>query len=186
MSSEVQSESATPLPIGCWIAIALLVSLPVFFCIGFMLPFGGIHAPLEFVIYVAFGWATFLFGVVPQIQLNLAGIGTGIASLLIFTFGLHRLLKWFYAAVDFNDPAHDAGAPARQWPVRWTGSIVALICVMFVAGICMVGFTHQLIWLATSPERLTVDRARLHEEVLKLQADQKKEKAEKKPQDPEQ
>jgi prepilin-type processing-associated H-X9-DG protein len=50
------------------------------------------------------------------------------------------------------EDARDRGN--RRWKWRWTGTLVAVTIVMFVAGISIVGVTHQLGWLLTSKERL--------------------------------
>src|SRR5262249_33914379 len=41
------------------------------------------------------------------------------------------------------------------WRLRWTLALVAVVVLMFVAGIAAVGLTHQTIWLMTAPVRLT-------------------------------
>lgn len=128
-------------------------------CAGFTLP-------LELVFYVFCGWILFLWRVLPNVTVNWTDAGVAVVALSLFVFGTHWFLRWLYAALprvaDVAKPADSTGSPttglsdepmiARSWSARWTASVVALVLMMFVAGIAMVGITHQLTWLAKSRE----------------------------------
>jgi hypothetical protein len=109
---------------------------------------------------LTFGWVSFLARVAPEIRPDGSAIGMGIISLAFFTLGLHWFLAWFHAAVSQkslipnDDPVSQPTTGGRAWSVRWTLSIVAIIVMMFVAGISMVGITHQVTWMATAKQPL--------------------------------
>jgi hypothetical protein len=88
------------------------------------------------------GWAFYLYRVVPQVRVSWPGVLTGGACLVLLAFGLHRFLRWL----------HGQRPAARPWPARWTGTVLALVVLMFAAGIAGVGIAHQTAWLVTSPE----------------------------------
>ena len=146
---------------GC-LLVSVIVALLALAYVGLMLLMTGIIAPIEFVIYVTVGWAIFLERAWSQMQFNPGGCYTAVTALLLFAFGLHQFLKWLYLAIHVKtyEPSPDSTPSARQvdWKLRWTGYIVVLTCIMFVAGISMIGFTHQIVWLVTSKEKLAVTR----------------------------
>src|SRR5581483_9197653 len=73
--------------------------------------------------------------------------------------GLHFLWRWLSA--NLGSKRTDT-VPRRPWRVRWTFQIVTIIIFAFIAGISMVGITHQSAWLATSKEPLVSDAAGWH------------------------
>jgi prepilin-type processing-associated H-X9-DG protein len=124
------------------IALIALVTLCLLACVG-------LQFPLIFVADMAVGWALFLIRVVPQTQVGWAGVATALACLVAFAVGLHGFLAWLFAQTG----TAEQGAP-RRWSPRWTGSIVALVVLMFVAGLATAGAAHQVGWLVTSKEPL--------------------------------
>jgi Protein of unknown function (DUF1559) len=111
----------------------------------------GAKWPLESLFYLAAGWALYLYRVVPEMSVSWSGIATAIVCLVLLAVGLHRFLRWLYTA-----RPSVAGTPAREWPRRWTATILGVVVLMFVAGIAAVGVTHQTAWLMTSPEPIIV------------------------------
>ncbi|WP_157506827.1 DUF1559 domain-containing protein [Gemmata obscuriglobus] len=100
---------------------------------------------------LAFGWVTYLRRVIPNVNPDPWAVGTAVASLAGVTVGSHYFLRWL------------AGG---AWP--WTRSLkcVTLVLLMFVAGIAMVGVTHQAAWLARSPEPLVSDGRKMHARII--------------------
>lgn len=88
---------------------------------------------------LAFGWVSYLWRVVPQAKPDPWTVGTAVACLVGVTVGSHFFLRWL------------AGA---EWPWKRTFRCVGLVVLVFVAGIAMVGMTHQTAWLIRSPEPL--------------------------------
>src|SRR5207302_3893193 len=108
-------------------------------CMGFLLPF-------DFLFQLTCGWMLYLWRAAPHWTVQSEGLLTGVACLAIFTVGLHRFMTWFYSR---RPPPEQPESAAWRW--RWTLSSVAIIVLMFVAGIAMVGVTHQSAWLVRSP-----------------------------------
>ncbi|MCA9071447.1 MAG: DUF1559 domain-containing protein, partial [Planctomycetaceae bacterium] len=69
----------------------------------------------------------------------------------LLSWGLHRFCRSLYAGLR-SPESDDSVNPA--WPKRWTACILGLVLMMFIAGIALVGMTHQIAWLATSEEPL--------------------------------
>lgn len=133
-----------------WTGIALV-------CVFALASCGGISAPFEFVVYMFAGWVMFLVRVLPAVQLNFTGLVSAAAALLAFAVGLHFFLRWLYGATTLApaiaaEQSSNVHPPRPAWRGRWTAEIVAILLLMFVAGISMIGATHQLVWLVTSTE----------------------------------
>jgi hypothetical protein len=94
------------------------------------------------------GWAFFLYRVLPGISLSWVGVATTLLCLGLLSFGLHRFSNGFYAQVQKRRQVETI----QPWRWRWTVSLLAVIVLMFVAGIAAVGIVHQTVWLVTAPE----------------------------------
>lgn len=101
----------------------------------------GLVWPVDLLLNLAFGWIFYLYRVVPQVVVSGSGFLTVAFCLGALAVGLHWFLRWFAAQ-----------SGSRSWPPRRTGVLLALIVLMFVAGIAFVGIGHQTAWLLTSPE----------------------------------
>lgn len=104
----------------------------------------GMLAPMVFY-HLVWGWLLYPLRVFPQIQSSWAGIANGIVCFGLFAAGPHSFLHWLYANIGTSNSKTDP-LPAA-WKPRWTASIVTLVIVMFSAGICAVGITHQIGWM---------------------------------------
>lgn len=131
----------------------------VIFIIAILFCALGFSGPLEVAFHVCFGWIAFLVRVLPQIRWDLWSIGTALAALVAAVAIAHPLLRSSLATNDgdsgeilFTDEA--PRPPPRVWRFRSTLAAFAGLLCLFVAGISMVGVTHQAAWLATSPEPL--------------------------------
>ena len=134
-----------------WLWVPLLLVM-----LGLFLPLFDTLAVL--VLILGFGWIWFLARVVPEIHVSLGGLLTAAAALACFAYGLHKLLEWLATAMGSTAAEADAEPAPRPWRVRYTTCITALIFVMFVAGISMIGMTHQIAWMATSKEPMMAMR----------------------------
>ena len=128
-------------------AIVVVSFLVLLACAGFDLPIG-------IVLFTMIGWVLFLYRVVPQAQIDAAGLATAGVRLVLFAAGTHAFLGWLY------DQIQNAKPPHGHWKARWTVALVSVVVLMFVAGIATVGITHQTAWLLTSREPLFVGAGR--------------------------
>lgn len=102
-------------------------------------------------VLVLFGWARFLDDNVPRMTFDLPAVAVGAAATVLFVVLAHFTLRSFTAArAAAAEPP--ATSRASKWQWRWTLAIVAVVLLMFVAGTSLVGLTHQVLWLAASPE----------------------------------
>ena len=142
------------------------LSIIVIFAAGF-LALGCILPPAaDLFHYLTAGWAMFLWRVIPETSLSRDGVLTAAFCLVGLSAGLHYFLGWLYREMYCQpgkpEDAGDVGSPARgsadqtlrRWPVRWTGMLLGLLVLMFIAGLSAVGITHQTTWLVRSPESL--------------------------------
>jgi prepilin-type processing-associated H-X9-DG protein len=110
----------------------------------------------DVVVGVSLGWIAYLGRVIPKVRIAWDGVATGVLCLALFTFGLHRTLRWFHVEVQ---KAGGAGAERRRpWSFRWTISLVTLVVMMFVVGIAATGIVHQLGWIIASRRSLVEER----------------------------
>ncbi len=127
--------------------ILVMGALLLLACMGF-------GVPIDFLAVITLGWAWYLVRTLPEIRMARAGIATAAICLVLFAVGSHAFLAWLYSHSNTREETQDPGN--RRWKWRWTGTLVAVTILMFVAGMSTVGVTHQLGWLLTSKERLIV------------------------------
>jgi len=108
--------------------------------------------PVEFLFNLAIGWALYCVRVLPQVHPSIEGILTAVVSLVALAFGMHWFLRWLHGQLQVSERFDERDF--RAWPFRRTGVLLALIVLMFVAGIAAVGMIHQTAWLLTAPEPL--------------------------------
>jgi len=131
--------------------ITLIELLVIIGIIGVLISLcGGASFVLQFAFTLAAGWIFYLIRVVPQLSLNWSGFLTSLICLTAITFGLQWFLSWFYKQTQ----AKSGNPTPRDWSWSWTLKILAVVVLMFVAGISAIGVTHQTAWLVTSAEPL--------------------------------
>jgi len=119
---------------GCLRAIGC-ASIPVFLLLSLVAVF-----LVEIPFHLLFGWLRFLTSAAPRIEFALSQAVFFLALIVGFAFGLHQLCRCVV------NPTWSAAASWR---------ITGLALVAFVAGISIVGMTHQAIWLAQQDEILS-------------------------------
>lgn len=114
----------------------------------------GLMFPIDLFLALVAGWAIYLYRVVPQAHINMNEAATAIVCLAGFTFGLHRFLRWLSRGarkpLSERDETMAGPEPERGWRPRWTAAAVAVIVLMFAAGLAAAGLVHQVGWLITS------------------------------------
>ena len=108
------------------------------------------------------GWLAFLGRTLSRATINWSGVATIALCAALLLFGGHRFAVWLSSA---SAPADDASRPPRRWPLRRTALLLAIVVLMFVAGISFIGLVHQTAWLATSPEPMSEQKLRLRRNV---------------------
>lgn len=98
---------------------------------------------------VVFGWARFLEGNAPRMTFDWNAVALGIGAMLLFVVVGHFTFRGLAARKEATPTP--STAPVK-WKLRWTVAILAVVLLMFIAGTSMVGFAHQALWLAASPE----------------------------------
>ncbi|HZL89120.1 MAG TPA: DUF1559 domain-containing protein [Pirellulaceae bacterium] len=127
--------------VGCGVAAVALLVVACFAPV----------IPVEFVFLLVFGWIGYLLRVVPEVEWDLHGILTGLLALTVFTVGLHAFLAWLSRAHPIKTTDSPDTCAGKSWPFVRTVQIVLMTLCLFVAGISMVGVTHQVAWLAEYP-----------------------------------
>lgn len=130
--------------------------------------------PGETGIRLGTGWAAFLGRTLSRVTVNWSGVATIALCAALLLFGGHRFAVWLSSAWAAPSPsaapaetpassATDAGLRGvRAWPLRRTALLLAIVVLMFVAGISFIGLVHQTAWLATTPEPTSEARLSLH------------------------
>jgi hypothetical protein len=131
------------------IVVVTLILCVLLGCLGWI-------APFDVVFQVVAGWALFLVRVLPQVRIDWPSTLTAAVCLAVLAVGLHLFLRWLYTQVQRTRLTK--GDPVPRWQPRWTAMILALVVLMFVAGISAVGITHQTTWLLRAREPLTESR----------------------------
>jgi hypothetical protein len=98
---------------------------------------------------VGFGWARFLEDNAPRMTFDWTAVALGIGAMALFVAVGHLT---FRSLAVRGETASSLSVRPVHWKLRWTLAILAVVLLMFVAGTSMVGFAHQALWLATSPE----------------------------------
>jgi prepilin-type processing-associated H-X9-DG protein len=93
-----------------------------------------------------FGWVAFLARVLPRMTVDVGTVVVGLAALVLFTAGVHVATRSWWR-----------GATSVPWRLRWSVTAVAVVVLLFTAGVALVAAIHQVGWLATSPEPLFVE-----------------------------
>ncbi len=142
-------------------SFAFLLALLVLFVVGLGIVTG---LPAESGGHLMAGWLFFFGRSFSRLAVNWSGVATiALCGALLLVSG-HRFAVWLNAAMQAqpsaaNEPPdagqRSPGAVARRWPLRRTALLLAVVVLMFVAGISFIGLVHQTAWLATTPEPLT-------------------------------
>jgi hypothetical protein len=126
------------------------------FVVIFLLAFIGLFFFVEIPFLVAFGWIFFLIRTVPNIQPDWSAIGLAAIALALLVVGIHRVgSRWMLHGLTPGDASLSPTATKSKpgWKMRWTANLVAVLFLVFTAGISVVGMVHQLVWMTTGSEQ---------------------------------
>lgn len=92
--------------------------------------------------HLLLGWIYFPLRTLPRMTVDWPSLAVGAVGLVLFVVLLHFTLSWFAAKATFT-PGH------QGWCWRSSLVIAGMLLLMFLAGISLVGATHQLVWMQT-------------------------------------
>jgi hypothetical protein len=101
----------------------------------------------ELFLLLPFGWTEFVARSYPRLTINLEATLVFLLAGIAFCFGLHQLLRW-----GTKERGED-GTTTPGWRLSWSLTIAVLVWVSFLAGISIVGISHQIVWLMESPKK---------------------------------
>jgi hypothetical protein len=90
--------------------------------------------------HLLLGWIYFPLRTLPRMSVDWPSLAVGAVGLVLFVVLLHFTLSWFAAKGSFTHPG---------WCWRSSLVIAGMLLLMFLAGISLVGATHQLVWMQT-------------------------------------
>jgi hypothetical protein len=102
------------------------------------------------------GWVMYLNRVLPRIRISWDGVTTALVCLAALMAGLHFFLRWLHGEIGRARAPLNSITP--RWRFRRTAAIVAVVVLMFAAGISFVGVAHQVGWLVASKKSLLGQR----------------------------
>ncbi len=126
--------------LGRWLFYLLLL-------VCFALFSGGVWF-LTVPILLAFGWLPYLVRTLPEVSIAGPDLVFAVACLATLGVGGHHFLQWLYRCWRSGEQRSDE---TTRWQPRWTGSLLALLVLLFSANIATVGIVHQLGWIAAAP-----------------------------------
>ena len=120
-----------------------LIVVAILFVLLFAL--GGNPWLIEMVFRLVVGWFRFLKNIVPKI--GVSGDGVAMLAVCLVLAGAigHGFCRWLWRSTGHEVP----------WRPRWTIAGLAVVVLMFAAGMAFTGVAHQTGWLIRSPEPLT-------------------------------
>jgi hypothetical protein len=117
------------------IAFGVLVLLS---CIGIPILDFVVSTTITFGDSILFGWVRFLQRVLPAVRFDLSGVMLGVVAALLLVIVLHFQIRKV------------RNSSERKWSLRGTLAIVVAGLGSCVAGICLVGLIHEMLWMARS------------------------------------
>ena len=97
---------------------------------------------------LVFGWMHVMERAVPRIEVNVAGVATGLACIAAVVIALHYFAGWLYAEVRLKQARTDWPA---SWRWKWTLCLIAAVMLMFSAGLAGVGLCRTTSWFLQTP-----------------------------------
>lgn len=139
------------------IIVGLLVFAALLSCLGIA------ATPIQVLIGLLFGWIVYVIRVVPRVEMNwTAVLGAALCIATVLGIG-HSTAKWLWRSQ--NHGTDDSAMSRSTWRWRSTVAMVAMITLMFAAGLGATGVAHQAAWLIQSPEKLAT-RSRLAHRIM--------------------
>jgi len=129
-----------PDPVGLWFR-RIFVAVIMLTLVGFV---------WDFVEPLLFGGAVCLVRFSRERTIDVPATAMFLLGSTALGVGFHFFARW----VSDESQRQLNVANVAPWRLRWSATIVALVVIFFLAGICAVGIFHQSTWLMTDPEGL--------------------------------
>lgn len=148
MNTESVPEKVVPLNRFVAIAGSILMILFFMLCMGFVFPF-------KMIFHLFTGWSVYLLKLLTELTISAERTIWFLGAISLFTVGIHlSCRKWYQRNLQTRtEPA--AGLSNPIWQRRWTLTLVGMLLMLVISGICIVSVTHQVYWLTTSDDVLT-------------------------------
>lgn len=98
----------------------------------------------EMFTHVLTGWFTTARRLMESPPFSRRSVAVVAGGFFVFFIGSHAFAVWLQHAMSIL-------GDSRRWRLRTSAAMVSLIVCLFLAGICMIGVTHQAAWLSTDP-----------------------------------
>ncbi len=130
-----------------WVALAGGLML-----LGLTLGLGLFFLP-QTVYALMIGWISYLWRVVPTLTLSISGTLWFLCTLSLFLIGVHLVGRKLYRGTPDTVKRPESTTGVSRWRLRWTVTLVSLLLVLITSGICLIGISHQLWWMAARDQR---------------------------------
>jgi Protein of unknown function (DUF1559) len=125
------------------IIVVGLLTLTLCLCTGTL---GMLQFIVQTIWYLLTGWGYFIARNVQRAEPRADVVIAGLTALLLMAVVVHRLIR----RVPTSAPSESD--PPRRWSMRTSAAVVAVIVLLFVAGVSTIAITHQTLWMFTSDE----------------------------------
>ncbi|QDT94625.1 DUF1559 domain-containing protein [Gimesia aquarii] len=127
--------------------IAVLVLCVFTFFLGLVLPF-------KVIFYLLAGWISHLSRLLSGLTISMERTTWFLGALIVFTVGIHFACRKWYQRNHQTHTETVSAQPDILWQKRWTLTLVAMLLMLLVSGICVISMTHQAYWMATTDDVL--------------------------------
>lgn len=117
-------------------------------CTGLIFPI------VQFAWILTTGWITFLTRTGREMTVNVGSLVWFAVALFVLVLLMHRTAVWLLIRPTEAALPDAPGQPIRGWPFRRSCVLLLAVLCSFIAGVCLVGITHETVWMATSKEPL--------------------------------
>jgi len=125
-----------------FVLTTILVSIFFVFCLGTIFPF-------VVVFQLITGWIFYLNRTLTTLTISGGRTLSFLSALVLFTVGLHFVCRQLSMRAENTQ---------CNWRKRWSLSLVAMLLILVMSGICIISITHQTWWMMTGKPDTLLDR----------------------------
>ena len=120
-------------------------------CTGLIVP------PVQIAWILTTGWIMFLRRTGREMTVSVGSLVWFAVCLFVLVLLAHRTAIWLLSRPTEATSPDAAARPIREWPFRRSCVLLLAVLSSFIAGVCLVGITHETVWMATSKEPFMED-----------------------------